>query len=39
MDRSFKVDKARRLLGYEPKYDLRAGINATARGYEAAGLL
>ena len=39
MDRSFKVDKARRLLGYEPKFDLSAGINATARGYEAAGLL
>jgi nucleoside-diphosphate-sugar epimerase len=37
MNRAFTIEKARRLLGYEPKYDLRSGIAATAAGYEAAG--
>jgi dihydroflavonol-4-reductase len=39
MDRSFSIDKARRVLGYQPEFDLRRGIEATARGYEALGLI
>ena len=39
MDRAFSIEKARRLLGYEPGWSLARGIDATARGYEAAGLL
>ena len=39
MDRAFRIDKARRLLGYQPRFDLERGIDATARGYEAAGWL
>ena len=39
MDRAFKIEKARRVLGYQPKFDLEQGIAATARGYEAAGWL
>lgn len=39
MSRGFKIDKAKRLLGYEPQFDLERGIAATARGYESAGWL
>lgn len=39
MNRSFNIDKARRLLGYEPRFDLHRGIGATARSYEAVGLI
>ena len=34
-----RVDKARRLLGYEPAFDLARGMDATARWARAAGLL
>jgi len=37
--RAFSIDKARRLLGYEPKTDLDAGIAATAAAYRKAGWL
>lgn len=39
MDRSFSIEKARRLLGYEPAFDLPRGIAATLRGYGACGML
>jgi nucleoside-diphosphate-sugar epimerase len=39
MDRAFNIAKSRNLLGYRPKFDLTKGIHATARGYEAGGLL
>jgi nucleoside-diphosphate-sugar epimerase len=39
MHRSFRIDKARRLLGYRPKFNLRSGIQATAEAYQACGLL
>lgn len=39
MNRSFSIDKAKRLLGYQPKFDLRRGIEATARSYESLGLI
>ncbi|HLT92561.1 MAG TPA: NAD-dependent epimerase/dehydratase family protein [Woeseiaceae bacterium] len=39
MNRSFDIGKARRLLGYEPRFDLKQGIEATARSYEALGLI
>lgn len=39
MDRSFRIDKAKNVLGYVPQYDLASGIRATARGYESRGLL
>lgn len=39
MQRSFKIDKARQLLGYRPKFDLKSGIEATARAYQASGLI
>ncbi len=32
-NRSFSIDKARRLLGYEPKVDVAEGIEHTARWY------
>ena len=38
-NRSFSVDKARQLLGYEPQVNLEAGIKATADWYAARGLL
>jgi nucleoside-diphosphate-sugar epimerase len=39
MNRAFKIDKARSMLGYEPRFDLRAGLEATARWYRTEGLL
>ena len=39
MNRSFNIDKARNLLGYRPQFDLHRGIDATARSYEAVGLI
>jgi dihydroflavonol-4-reductase len=37
--RAFTIDKARRLLGYEPKVDLDEGIARTAAWYREAGWL
>ena len=38
-NRAFSIDKARRLLGYEPKVDLDEGIARTAAWYRGAGWL
>jgi nucleoside-diphosphate-sugar epimerase len=38
-DRAFAIEKARRLLGYEPKVGLRDGLALTAEWYRAQGLL
>jgi nucleoside-diphosphate-sugar epimerase len=35
--RAFTIDKARRLLGYDPKVDLDEGIARTAASYREAG--
>jgi nucleoside-diphosphate-sugar epimerase len=37
--RAFTIDKARRLLGYEPKVDLDEGVRRTAAFYREAGWL
>jgi nucleoside-diphosphate-sugar epimerase len=37
--RAFTIDKARRLLGYDPKVDLDEGIRRTAASYREAGWL
>ena len=37
--RSFDISKAKRLLGYEPKTDLRAGLKQTGMAYRESGLL
>lgn len=37
--RAFSIEKARRLLGYEPKVDLEEGIARTAAWYREAGWL
>jgi len=39
LDRAFSIDKARRLLGYEPRYDLDEGLKRTADWYREEGLL
>ena len=38
-DRAFRIDKARRELGFEPKTAVRDGLTQTARWYEAEGLM
>lgn len=38
-NRSFSIEKARRLLGYEPKVDVTEGIERTARWYRENGWL
>lgn len=38
-NRSFSVDKARRLLGYEPQVELEQGVQETAQWYASQGLL
>jgi len=38
-DRAFDIDKARRLLGYSPKVDLKEGLAKTAAWYKSQGLL
>lgn len=38
-DRAFKIDKARMLLGYKPKYSLKEGIHLTAQWYKEQGWL
>lgn len=37
--RSFRIDKARRLLGFAPQVDLVTGLRRTAEWYRAEGLL
>jgi dihydroflavonol-4-reductase len=37
--RAFSIDKARRVLGYDPKVDLETGIARTAAWYRQAGWL
>jgi nucleoside-diphosphate-sugar epimerase len=39
LDRAFSIDKARRLLGYEPRYSLDEGLAQTAAWYRAQGLI
>ena len=38
-DRAFSIDKAKRLLGYAPKVDLREGLARTAAWYREQGLI
>lgn len=38
-NRAFRIDKARRLLGYEPKVDLLEGMRRTAEWYRSHGYL
>jgi dihydroflavonol-4-reductase len=38
-NRSFSIDKARRLLGYEPRVDVDEGVARTAAWYKQAGWL
>jgi nucleoside-diphosphate-sugar epimerase len=38
-DRAFDISKARKILGYQPKVDLKTGIRITAEWYRAQGLL
>lgn len=37
--RAFAIDKARRLLGYNPKFDLKKGLAMTAAWYREQGLI
>lgn len=39
LDRAFSIDKARRLLGYEPKVSLEEGLRRTAEWYRTEGLI
>lgn len=39
LDRSFDIGRARKLLGYEPRVDLREGIARTAAWYREQGLI
>lgn len=39
LDRAFSIEKARRLLGYQPKVELREGLRRTADWYREQGLL
>lgn len=38
-DFSFDIAKARRVLGYQPRFDVRRGVAATLRWYRERGLL
>ena len=38
-NRAFKIDKARRELGYEPKVGLKEGLKITGEWYRANGYL
>jgi dihydroflavonol-4-reductase len=38
-NRAFRIDKARRLLGYAPRFDLDEGIARTVAAYREAGWL
>jgi sterol-4alpha-carboxylate 3-dehydrogenase (decarboxylating) len=37
--RAFRIDKARRVLGYEPRVPLDEGLRETMDWYRAEGLL
>jgi nucleoside-diphosphate-sugar epimerase len=39
LDRAFSIDKARRMLGYEPKVSLEEGLRRTAEWYRSEGLI
>jgi nucleoside-diphosphate-sugar epimerase len=39
LDRAFDISKARRLLGYTPRWTLSAGLASTVSAYRAAGWL
>jgi len=39
MNRAFDISKAKKELGYEPKFDLETGIKTTADWYQKEGLL
>jgi nucleoside-diphosphate-sugar epimerase len=39
LDRSFTIDKARRLLGYDPKVSVREGFTRTGEWYASQGLI
>ena len=38
-NRSFSIERARHLLGYEPKVDVEEGVARTAAWYRQAGWL
>jgi nucleoside-diphosphate-sugar epimerase len=38
-DRAFDISKAKRVLGYQPKYSLEEGLKRTAEWYKEKGLL
>ena len=38
-DRAFDISKARRILGYQPKIDLKTGLTKSAHWYKEQGLL
>lgn len=39
LDRAFSIDKARSMLGYQPRFDLVEGLKRTAESYRAEGLI
>jgi nucleoside-diphosphate-sugar epimerase len=39
LDRAFSIQKARRILGYEPKVGLDEGLRRTAEWYKAQKLI
>jgi nucleoside-diphosphate-sugar epimerase len=38
-DRAFSIEKAKRLIGYQPKIGLREGLEKTAAWYKEQGLI
>ncbi len=39
LDRAFSIEKAKRLLGYRPKVELKEGLSRTANWYKEQGLI
>lgn len=39
LDRAFSIDRARKRLGYEPRFDLREGLTRTAEWYREQGMI
>jgi len=39
LDRAFSIEKAKRLLGYQPKVGLRDGVRRTAEWYKQEGMI
>ncbi len=39
LDRAFSINKAKRLLGYQPRVNLREGLEKTALWYREKGLI